>query len=129
MKTIIAIAMLIFAAPALARNTVTIQPGQCILIGHTNVCAATNGQVFSNNQPTVGQPYYPNHPTTVVVEPVQELAPYAYCSLTENKSPNTWNLYRQGGTTKHRMNQFVKSFPHFEGSACQAEADRINQRS
>lgn len=118
-RFVIIIAML-FAAPAFA-GTVTIQPGQCILIGSTNVCAAST--------PVVSQPYYPHQPQTVVVEPVQEVTPYAYCSLSENRSPNVWQLFRQGGNSKHRMNQFVKSFPHFEGSKCQAEADRINERS
>lgn len=116
---------LIFTTPALA-GTVTIQPGQCILIGSTNVCAAS--------APTQqAQAYYPTQPqhqrVTIEHEEVQQLAPYAYCTLTENKAPNTWDLYRQGGTVKHRMNQLVKSFAHFEHADCQAEADRINQRS
>lgn len=128
MKTIIATIIFLFASHAHA-GTVTIQPGQCVQVGSTNVCASS-GQVSSNNQPTIGQPYYPHGQfPPIVVEPVQELAPYAYCRLSENKAPNTWNLYRQGGTTKHRMNQLVKSFPHFEGSDCQDEADKINQRS
>lgn len=126
MKTIIALVLLAFSARAHA-GTVTIQPGQCIMIGSTNVCAASNN-VATN------QPYYPNEQhqprhQTITIETAQEVAPYAYCTLTENKAPNTWDLYRQGGNSKHRMNQFVKSFAHFESSACQAEADRINQRS
>lgn len=132
MKIIIAIVAMFFAAHARA-GTVTIQPGQCVQVGHTNVCASsTSGiitQPYAQQQPTVSGPYYPNQPQNVVVETVQELAPYAYCKLTENKTPNTWDLYRQGGNTRHRMNTLVKSFAHFESEKCQAEADKINQRS
>lgn len=120
MKTIVAIIVMLFAARAHA-GTVTIQPGQCILIGTTNVCAASA---------VVTQPVYRAPQTQrVVIDQAQPVAPYAYCTLSEHKSPNTWDLYRQGGTSKHVMNQLVKSFPHFEGEKCQAEADRINQRS
>ena len=119
MKVITTIISMFLATQAIA-GTVMIQPGQCVNIGTTEVCAAQSQE----------QLHYQNHqPQAMMVEPVQEISPYAFCRLTENKAPNTWDLYRQGGNNKRKMDAFVKSFAHFEYSKCQEEADKINERS
>lgn len=123
MKNIIITALVLVAETSLAQ-TITIQPGQCVFVGRKEVCAA------GAQAPTISQPYYPGQSQQAIIVDQRhvETSAYAFCSLTEHKSPNTWELYKSVTvgyqTRKHR----IKSFPHFEASKCQAEADAINNQ-
>jgi hypothetical protein len=96
-----------------------LQPGECVDVGGTEVCA----------EPQRLLPAAPPPPPVVLQEaprtPVQ--AVYA-CRLTERRTPNVWELVRVGGDNVRTTRVVVKTFAHFEGSSCEAEAERLGNQ-
>ena len=112
MKYLIIVIGLI-ANTAAAQSVVRLNQSECILISNTYVCAG---------------PYREQSPIVTVLprpENLEAVKAMGVCALSTGKSPNTWDLYRLGGTVSNPTRLRIKSFPHFEQSACQAEAERI----
>lgn len=121
MKSILFLTIILFSGVAEARHShrhnrdiVYLQPGECLSIRGQTVCAA--------QQPAFSQP--------VQVEPTTVEQIFAYCSLgrfDKSTSLNVWGLFQSTTTNKGTIRKtMLKSFPHFEGSKCEAEASRMN---
>jgi len=99
---------------------IVIPPGQCIYENGQRICAAPE-------RPRHRRHHRDERPIIIDQRPV-EITQYAFCSLTESQSPNKWVLYqavtRDGQTTKTQL----RSYPHFEQSKCEAEAERFNSK-
>jgi hypothetical protein len=109
-------------------DRVLLQPGQCVWVGRTEVCA--DADRVSPGIVCPGHPACPALPlpptTTVIQEAPRTPQPTVYaCRMTEKRTPNVWELVRIGGDNVHTIRIVVKTFPHFEGSKCESEAERL----
>jgi len=115
----------LLANTAMAQDTVYLNPGECVLVGSTNVCAQ---RTISYDH---GRRHDRDNRPVIVVESrpenTESVQAIGVCELSTGKSPNTWNLYRVGGTVSRTNRMMVKSFAHFEESKCQAEASKMGQ--